>query len=146
MIKVLGLDANADLSASPANTVFVQEVCPVEAEQVTPGCSADTIPRRGEVLRWNSLGRPGRPWPELTSASAIAAITGNLSAVRFDPSNLGVTKSSKSNWIVVDCRYSVDCFRDPESQVGDLTRELMGILCCEAVKLIRDYGSSFDRI
>jgi hypothetical protein len=31
MIEVLGLDTNADLSASPANTVLVQEVRLVEA-------------------------------------------------------------------------------------------------------------------
>ena len=67
----------------------------------------------------------------------MGAIAGNLSAVRFDPSNLGVTKLSESNWIVVDCGYSVDCFGDPESQVGDLTRELMGVLRGEALKLIQ---------
>jgi hypothetical protein len=76
----------------------------------------------------------------------MGAIAGNLSAVRFDPSNLGVTKSSESNWIVVDRGYSVDCFGDPESQVGDLTRELMGILRGKALKLIRDQGRSLDRI
>jgi hypothetical protein len=32
----------------------------------------------------------------------------------------------------------VDSFGDPEGRVGDLTRELMGILRGEALKLIRD--------
>ena len=66
--------------------------------------------------------------------------------MRFDLSNLGITKPSKSTWIVVDCGYSVDCFGEPERQVGDLTCELMGILCREALKLIRDQRGSFDGI
>ena len=76
----------------------------------------------------------------------MGAIAGNLSAVRFDPSNLGVKKSSESNWIVVDCGYSVDCFGDPESQVGDLTRDLMGVLRGEALKLIQRLHGHEERL
>jgi hypothetical protein len=106
----------------------------------------DWVGRTLVEQEYAGLGRKGKGLVRLTSAAAMGAIAANLSAVRFDPSNLGVTKSSESNWIVVDRGYSVDCFGDPESQVGYLTRELMGILGCEAFKLIRDQDRSFDRI
>ena len=144
--EVLCFQADAERIASLTYRTRLEEMHAMQSKQVAACRTSEPFARLSELLGRSTERRLRRLWTEFAAAAADRAIAGHFRAVSFDPGTLGVPKAPKSNGVFIDHAESIDCFRNPEIEVGELTRNLVRILGRKALQLIRDESCALTRV
>jgi hypothetical protein len=66
--------------------------------------------------------------------------------VRLDPSDLGVAECPVAGRVPVERGERAGRLGDPEVEIGELPGELVEVLTCETIELVRDQVGARDRV